>query len=350
MKPQTWNTRSELRLDSYRSYTQIIEHCITHGKSLILGGDIFDSSKPDSQTVEIFRRGIDTMAGASLPVYVIQGQHDRSTPPWPIALDGSKIQYVHKQKFMPICDGPVFYGIDQTPVRAVLDAELERVPSDVDVLVLHQLAKPVFPLEGAYDFDPEVVPAHIKMLLIGDYHKKCEFQWHTNKMAYYPGSIHMCKIDENPVKSVLDLSIHPSGTGITVTDVPLITRPYTFWVINDDKDLEAAVQQAKAMPKADKKMLPVIVATYGINVPAVESTLREVLDEKAYLWIRPVSMRTVWSVEGKAADVQHKRMTLEGCASNFLNNATEEYELLLELLNNPNIEEVLTTWRIRKQV
>ena len=322
---------------------------MTYLKSLILAGDIFDSTKPDAKSVEVFRDGLDVMAAAGLPVFVIQGQHDRATPPWPLALVGNSATYVNEKTFQPITNGPVFYAFDQIPVMAVLDSKLLGVPKNVDVLILHQLAKTVFPMEGAYDCDPEKVPDHVKLLLMADYHKKCSFKWHTNKLAYYSGSIHMCKIDEDPKKSVLNLTVGPKGN-IVVTDVPLETRSYTFKVINTDEDLKACAAEFAALPKADKNNLPVVVATYTTEVPAVESTLKEALDGKAYLWLRPVSLRAVWTNEGLAADVEAVHSTLESCAGTFLNAETEEYELLMELINNPNIQEVLTKWRTRKQL
>jgi len=350
LRQQAWNTRPELAGDSYESFIQIIEYCVQHNSSLILAGDIFNSINPDARSVEVLRRGLDTMAQSALPVYVIQGQHDRANPPWPLALvDNPMVMYVADKLFVPITCGPIFYAIDQTPVAADLKAKLANVPDKVKVLVLHQLAKDVFPIEGAYDFDSEWVPKHVQTLLMADYHKRCTFKWQGTKVGRYCGSTYMCKIDEEPDKSFYSLTINENGDLQTAV-IPLRTRPYKFLVINDEAELTKCSESLAAIPKATG-MLPVVVVTYVATVPDVEVKLRAVLEKKAYLWLRPVTMRTVWTAEeGAVADVPRQRLTLENCVSKFLTPDSDEHKLLMALLAADNPEEVLAIWRLNKRV
>ena len=295
---------------------------------------------------------MDVMTKAGLPVYVIQGQHDRSDPPWPLAIENGTIQYVHRKMFQPITNGPVFYGLDNYAVAAELQAELKNVPCEASTLVMHQLARAVFPLDGAWDFDTSWIPETVHRIFLADYHKKCEFKIDGQRSAYYTGSTYMCKIDEDPEKSVIEITLNNAKSNMILNFIQLRTRSYRFWVINDEKDLAAAIQLAELIvPRDINEMLPVVVINYLITVPDVEIKIRKALGDKAYLFSRPVSLRTVWAVaDGKASDVQVKHATLEACAGTFLHVASEAYKLLMELLTNPNSEEVLSTWRTTKKV
>ena len=312
-------------------------------------GDIFNASRPDSQSIDLFRTSLAVMKSHGLPVYAIQGQHDRSTPPWPTAVCGSEITYVHKSRFQPITDGPVFYGLDQHPVSVELQASLNEVPKDVDVLIMHQLAREVFPLDGAWDFDTEWVPEHIKGLFIGDYHVATDFKWKGGK-AYYSGSTYMCSISESPNKSFLHVTINE---GIKTERIPLKTRGLIKLLVDDEKSLQSAVDfmhKSLQMRPTWADSVPIMYLEYLVSVPDVMKTIEPLVKGKAILWPVPTSNRVEWHREGAASTTELQHVTMESCVGVFLDAGTEANSLLLELLANPSTEEVLEHWRVKKNV
>ncbi len=49
---------------------------------MVLLGDIFDVSDPESSLVQFFRSEMERAHAAGVPVYCIQGNHDKRTVPW----------------------------------------------------------------------------------------------------------------------------------------------------------------------------------------------------------------------------------------------------------------------------
>ena len=113
--------------DSYHSLAQIVDYCIEHNLPLIAGGDLFDKPDPDPVSVNVMCREMDKMRDANLPVYFIQGQHERvrrdlgdghGRPEWMHV--HSWPTHVHEQTFE--IDGVTFYGLDWTPKEHIADA------------------------------------------------------------------------------------------------------------------------------------------------------------------------------------------------------------------------------------
>ena len=73
----TWAKHATLVGDSYHSLRQIVDYCIDVNCPLVAGGDLFDKPVPDPVSVSVMCREMDRMQAAGLPVYFIQGQHER---------------------------------------------------------------------------------------------------------------------------------------------------------------------------------------------------------------------------------------------------------------------------------
>lgn len=296
----------------------------------------------------MFRAALDVMNAAKLPVYVIQGQHDRATPPWPSAVYGNDVQYVHLKEFQPITNGPVFYGIDQCPVAEQLKDMLNNVPQRVTGLVMHQLARAVFPMEGAWDFDTAWLPKQVKHLYIGDYHEPVSFKWDTNE-AFYSGSTYMCSISEPVDKSFLHVT---QGHNTLITKrIPLATRRCYTVVINDATDLERAVDHAAvAKQSADREVKPIVLIKYLVTVPEVVNKLSAAWGDTVYIWPQPVSNRVDWTRTGAANETELSHVGMEQCVGAFLTEGSDAHTMTLELLAAPDSEEVLEKWRVKKNV
>jgi len=163
-----WNKRPTLVGDSWLAFTALVDHCVQQRAPLLIGGDLFDKTQPDSASVVMFSRAMDRMQQAGLPVWFTQGQHENATPPW--ASCHPHPRHAHGQLFeLPGVHGK-FYGLDWQPLGKAKDA-LRAVPPEATWLLCHQVW-----LEhmGDHITTPECsiadVPESVTCVLTGDYH------------------------------------------------------------------------------------------------------------------------------------------------------------------------------------
>lgn len=331
IKEQTWNNRPEIRHDAYNAFEQLVTYCVTNKRSLTLLGDIFNTARPNSRDVTVFRRGVEKLCEVGLPVYVIQGQHDWSDPPWPLALlsTGPWLSYVHGKVFEPI-PGLKMFGMDRsTSVEA--RTMLEQIPKDVTVLGCHQLIRQAFSLDGAWDFDLAWLPEHINMVLAADYHDAVEVPLGAGKGSlWYTGSAHVHNIKEAWSKSFLDL------VDGKVTRVPLVTRKIGQFTINSEEDLDAAVKScaeitAGPTPTEWDISRPIVVVDYLASIPEVESRMRAALADRATFWPRPASVRMELGTDVEV-DAGEEDITLTDLLVEVAMPGTDVYELVNDLL------------------
>ena len=325
----------------------MIELCLTTDSALVLMGDIFNSTRPDAESIRVFRKGVQELAVNNLPVYAIQGQHDRANPPWPLAVDNT-VQYVHKSVFAPIAGGPLFYGLDNYANPTELKEELTKVPETASVLLLHQLMREVFPMEGVWDCDTAWFPTNINKLFIGDFHQQVELSW-DGGVGWYSGSTYMCKIDEEYSKSVLKATLNAEGN-LDVERVPIVTRPFAEKNISTAEELDAAVlalNEDKLLKKKYKGVQkPVLVVNYLTTVIGVESRMIGAVDGRAHLWLRPKSVRLN---DDPTLEKSTEKVLMESCVKKFLQEDSTEYQFMMDALKRP-IDEVFAEWKTKLNI
>ncbi len=104
LTPLTWNDYPGMRGDAYFAWDQIVSWCIDNKPlALILGGDVFNRIRPDAESVIRFQEGISKLQEAGVAVLAIQGQHDRSDPPWTQV--SSRVQWIGDGKTRAIGAG-----------------------------------------------------------------------------------------------------------------------------------------------------------------------------------------------------------------------------------------------------
>jgi DNA repair exonuclease SbcCD nuclease subunit len=261
-------------------------------------------------------------------VYLIQGQHDMTIPPWPEAI-GTMAQHVHGKSFKPLAHGPVFFGLDHRPAGHI-EEELKTVPAEASILVMHQMLQGSVPGAAACDLKPEWVPAHVKLVLLGDIHTGPELT-HGDTKYYYTGSPYVCNIGEiGLTKSVLEYNV----VARSVTRIPLAGgRSYTCMNIMDEQRLVDAIAELSHMPEVDTDARPVVVITYATSLEQGADRLRLAAGDRCTLWLQPAALRT-------AADVRfavpkdtsgHSEETLVGLTKRIMPTATEDQKLALQL-------------------
>jgi DNA repair exonuclease SbcCD nuclease subunit len=162
--------------DSYNSFDQVCQYAVDRKAStLLLAGDVFDG-QPDPQDVRCFLSNVEKLKRAHVKVYAIQGQHGYNQHLSWASIDDYVVNL--NRKVVKLEEGVVCAGFDTLP-PAELRAELAKLDARVNLLVLHQLARGTVPeVEGhqSWDFDPDWVPGHVKLVLLGDYHDTWQYK------------------------------------------------------------------------------------------------------------------------------------------------------------------------------
>ena len=335
LKQHNWANRPDLSGDAHESLRQVAELCRDHDLPLILTGDTFDSARPSSRDVESFRQAI-----SGLRVYIIQGQHDQSVPPWPVAIL-DEVEYVHNKVFEPV-SGVKMFGIDRQHKDKMQEA-LELIPADVGIVILHQLAKQVMGLEDAWDLDLEWMPDSVHTVLIGDFHQDVSVRFGNGGQAHYSGSGHMCSIKEPIQKSCMLLQ-----GDFSIVRHPLKTREYVMLTVGNEIQLQESVDIVTCMVENAGALLPVAIARpvvvikYLATVPEVEARIRAAAKDFVHVWLKPSMVQSVLDLPEENAE-RMSVPSLNRCLDRVVQGRTAEF--VSELLLGSDTREVLGNWR-----
>ena len=238
-KKLTWASRPEISGDTYHGFEQVVDLMLKENLPLVIGGDFFDTPKPDSYSVDFAIKQIERLRKAGLATYWIDGNHDASTPSWCGIIGATSL---HKQ--LTQIGGLQVYGVNYTPMH-LLEEELKHVPADCDVLVMHQLLDLAMPMEGMWNFTHKHVPSHVKLVMLGDYHVTCNYK-HNNTEYHYPGSTAMLSRSENPTKYCKLVGSTAGSSNIFVEPREIATRRYlavNIELTSQLEDLEISCEQ-----------------------------------------------------------------------------------------------------------
>lgn len=295
LRPTTWAKFPDLRDDSFYSFRQMTEFCCKEKvDALILGGDVFDSPTPDSESVITFKTGMEILEANSIPVYGIQGQHERSDPPW-MALNPN-VKYLDDPQMREFrtwsiqCDGQTLKvrGMDNTSaarLKGRLDADQHEEP--YDILVLHQALQGMV-YESAWNLSDEWIPSFVHIVLLGDLHIE------ANKgRCYYSGSMSLQNIGESPQKSFITIKCDELKN-LTVERQTLETRDMFKFTITDEDSRDAAIDILKEYKPNKRNSLilrPLVVAYISPDVPSAHAYLEAVCEtSEMFLDIRDLRL------------------------------------------------------------
>lgn len=345
LAPSTWAALPDLTGDAYFAWRQIVKICCELAAdepvSLILGGDVFDKSRPDSQSVGELIQGAEHLDRNGVSMFAIQGNHDKEDPPW-YALSG----HIGGLSSDPVeIDGFMVAGVDSTSA-GTLQATVPDI--ECDILVLHQLSKQELPIEGAWDFDAEWVNDSVKLLLMGDLHLPVDVP-DGQPPRYYSGATYMRKIDEPKEHRVLKIR-NESGSP-TVEAIKLRSRPVLEFVINSDDQMAEAARKISEYPYEDPEPIrkPLVIARFNDAVDNVSHRLNRLCapidgeDGQGNKASRPgcflLERPSVTGTEAVTSDEQSgepRIVTLDGCLADVVNPEEDQelYNFVLGLLRN----------------
>lgn len=237
-----WKSRPDLDGDSFRALADLSARLRSRRVSaVIIGGDIFDARRADGPELEAFTHFVDELYTAGIPVYFIQGNHDRD----PLKAIPTVVGAVHLHKQLVVIDGQTVYGLDSM-TRDELQEALKTVPP-CDYLVLHQMAEHLIGFEAAADFTLDQIPVHVRNVLVGDIH--------IPNVAAMPqghcvsaGCLHPCSIAESGEHGVylLDAGKAPEW-------MPVLSREILRYSVKTAEEFEAA---ASCLPQIQSRSRP----------------------------------------------------------------------------------------------
>jgi len=279
LQPTAWVGRQSLRGDSYFALQQILELMRQYQKPVILGGDVFDSDRPDSESARVFSDFCRDVKESGLAAYYVRGNHDDAVPGWAGILGAE-----HVVGPRIIGDIPV-YGLDYTP-RSRLGYELQQVPQDA-VFICHQAWKE---LQGGAHFDGSLEDCPAMVTLAGDLHMTLERTLSGGRRAYSPGSTCMQSIDEPESKFVAYCDYNPEGGVIAVSWVGIKSRGVRRFKAMTVEDLDAVCVALQGWtdvtPGVPLDLQKQIVAVeYDPALPRVAERLQFAAAEKVHLFM-----------------------------------------------------------------
>ena len=357
--------------DSYHSLVQIVDYCVENELPLIAGGDLFDKPDPDPVRVNVMCREMDKMQEAGLPVYFIQGQHERvrrnlgedhgrpewmRVHPWPT--------HVHEQMFE--IDGSTFYGLDWTPKEHIEEA-FDNIPDEATVLVAHQVWSEFMggwiPSECELSMLSARAP-QISRVLTGDFHEHTIERYPSAEREavvaeitmYSPGSISMRSIAEPSSKFFYRFHNGNIARAPFPTEhINLETRHLEEFDLEDEDDLQDfeldtisshVREYLDALPEVIAK--PLIRVKYRDDIPAVYDRIRGAVGDQAYLFPSPVAAEQ----DSPEVEDQERRDVIDqglaGALGLVVDPDSEEYQTATRLLSSSGItdlRELLITMR-----
>ncbi|NDD52695.1 hypothetical protein EBZ39_02240 [bacterium] len=229
-----WSTRPGIYGDAYYSFQQIIDYCIAQNLPLIMGGDILEKKQNLARPIAKLCEGLSRLQQKNVRAYYIQGNHeyDRNAPwlsvhPWPIHLHDTGVQ------FGDACIG--VWGLDWLP-RGEIQAALQQVPADTDILITHQVWKDFMGTLGRTECELSDVH-HVQTVLAGDFHvtKTVEGVNAQGKPVQMlsPGSTAMQDIGETPEKYFFVIGVENNSRKLVFQPVQLKTRRFAYYVVRD---------------------------------------------------------------------------------------------------------------------
>ncbi len=292
LRPQTWTHHPDLRGDAFISLATIRAYCRNAKLPLVLGGDIFNSRRPDSLSVREFSNTVSYL-DEDLGSYYIQGNHDYcGGVPWPGVVNAPN--HLHHQAFQ--IGGILVYSLDWTP-RERLAKELAKVPPEVEVLVCHQAWDELLGIGNTDGSIEELIPTHIRVLLTGDYHVALtrRFQRPSGRhlTVYSPGSTYMNKINEVAEKTFLVVGRDEGG--LEAREVPIPTRRVCSVMITTSTDLDDFVAGdlladvcRGCEDREEPIRKPIFEVAFHDDIPGAYERLVEFIGDRGHFFPQPI--------------------------------------------------------------
>ncbi len=340
LRNYVWAARPRLKGDALIAAKYIFDHCLENRFSLKLAGDIFHTLAILPEFIAPIFGHLDRMQEAGLPVYYVQGNHDKNAVPW-LSLHKWPINLNNRIVELEECRETIM-GIEATGEEDLREL-LKRVPANVNTLLMHQAEKQAMPFNP--NFDLSWVPDSIKLVLIGDIHSS---QTYSNKHTelWYPGSPSITDISQTEPRSFLVEGVDALG-GTQVVPIRIPGRQVYRLDVDKDEDLEWAMSEVSSIAENDLRhfeLEPIIRIVYkpqlADKVSQIFLPFRETLG--VYTWLDVKSAdEVVRSVISAGMQTGQTALVMEKVIADHVNDP-EVRELLIRIFRDSDVAGVLT--------
>lgn len=262
----------EREKDFYDVFEKTIDKIIELDVDFVIhSGDLFDQSRPSTNSLLVFQKGFLKLQDAGIPFYIIAGNHDsvlRKGVKPPIALFEELGLNIIKREQAFVENDVLICGIQYVPKsqKRTLLKILETLSELSDeheksILVLHQGISKYLP-EEAYELDLNELPDNFNYYALGHIHDYFEEDYGNGKLVY-PGSMELYKINDNYKTfgkgfCVVDISEDMPSVERIKIDLPRQLIKQTINYENFNEELENLKNELKNFD--NKPMLDLIVA------------------------------------------------------------------------------------------
>ncbi len=285
-----WKRAGTPRGDADFAMRQLYEICCSRGVDLLGAGDLFDELHPDTETLQGAFRFLDDMKRASRRTIFTQGQHEKAYPPY-LGLH-PHAEHCHRKVLR--VRGLDVYGIDHVSAER-LPVEIAEIPTS-DVLMVHQVWRDFMGTGWEGELSALLKPGGANVILTGDYHvhQTLDLQGTT---VLSPGSTCIQSIDERPEKAVFLLH-----DDMSITSVPLATRPIFSFRISTPQELEAFLAGVDAVcepdPRIPEPIRKPILSVRCAPIEQAHTRIPRAVGDRAFLfwqWEVPAAADTTYA-------------------------------------------------------
>lgn len=266
-----WTRLSAITGDAEVGYAAFLAVALRLRVPAIIVGDLFDVPKPPSSLVKLHRKLMDTCQAASVPVFVLQGNHDKVQQ---VGVSGTVAPWATASH-----DWPIYIG-DGTPFKLgshlataldyasidVIEPQIRRVTTPL--LFLHQAVRQALGFENAWNCDLDWVPACVKLTVLGDIHKPMDMPFPDGRLACYTGAGHARDIDQTGPKSVIVIN-----DDLTYYREPIPSRSIKKFYVRSVKDVDAVNAWIPTV-SAVHKMPPLLWMVHTAEMAGHVSTIK----------------------------------------------------------------------------
>lgn len=359
LRRRIWANRP-IEGDSYFSFQQIVDAAIELNAPLVGAGDLIDQRINESGPIVFLQRQMDLLHKHGVRFYYLQGQHEMDLVPW-CSLGGALTTHIHGQCFM-LGDFPC-YGIDYQPA-VKLQEELERIPSDRQILFAHQVWRNFMGSIASPQGEFSDIP-YVTTMVTGDFHEtvlaNAKNKQQADLKVFSPGSTCLQEISEpsNKYYGVLcsDGAIRKKRlkTRRRLDLGPLITEEEVEQLLTGlEEKLEQALQSAADDQLPDELRTPLCRVTYSHTMNDAPRRILRLANGRAHLFWKELPKHQELTSAGRNAveqitnNVAETNDPLMAAIASELNPVDDPkaYRLALRVLGcePANVAQELKTW------
>ena len=324
--------RYEDFLESFRKFEMAIER--ERPDAVIIGGDLFDSPRPDAKSVFVAKNVVERIKISGIPVYGIDGNHDLADGYWLRTIGAKPLE----NGTVDVRDiaGVKVGGLNYRNGRDLVE-EISRIADSgmkMDIMVAHfalaEMNGGGSADAGVREISPLLSKIGVKFMLMGHVHIPDAQKW--NGVLYVnPGSTEMKSSNEPREKYwfLVDTESHEA------TPMRLFTRPVEDIEIETDDDLLAFQNRLESDSRAGKGKLTFyqVVASDDIDdaFKRITNSVR-CNDALARIVMRSGKARDVAPIVDRKESVA----TLESAIEARFPKESDEARLISSMLHSPD--------------